>query len=298
LRAIAQQQFLIREDSMKQLSSRAATGGAGRRSFLRGAACAGLCAATAPALGLLAAPARASNWRGFVGCVKPRANDPVLAEMIRLLPVGIGVGVTYLNLTEGSKEEMQRSFDNYEKNIAYLASQKCDTISIEGAPPFMILGPDGEARLVDGWKDKYKTDMFTSSQNQVNVLRAMKIKKIFGVAAFGQELNRAFAKYFEDSGISVADMATIDVSFKGIPDLPPEMLYGLIKKTFLSHKGSDAIYILGSGLDTLSIIEALEQDLGVPVVQPTAARVWEIQKRLHVRQPVKGYGTLLATMPV
>jgi len=54
----------------------------------------------------------------------------------------------------------------------------CDTISIEGAPPFMILGPDGEARLVDGWRQKYKTDMFTSSQNQVNVLKAMKIKKI------------------------------------------------------------------------------------------------------------------------
>jgi maleate isomerase len=75
------------------------------------------------------------------------------------------------------------------------------------------------------------------------------------------------------------------------------MLYGLIKKNFLAHKGSDAIYILGSGLDTLSIIEALEQDLGVPVVQPTAARVWEIQRRLHVRQPVKGYGVLLATLP-
>jgi Maleate cis-trans isomerase len=205
--------------------------------------------------------------------------------------------MTYLNFTEGSQREMERSFPNYEKNIAYLASQKCDVISIEGAPPFMMLGPEGEAKLVDGWKEKYKTDMFTSSQNQVNVLRAMKIKKIFGVAAFGPEQARTFAKYFEDSGIAVAAMETIDVSFAGIPDLPPELLYKLIKKKFLQHKGSDAVYILGSGLDTLSIIEALEQDLGVPVVQPTAARVWEIQKRLHVRQPVKGYGILLETLP-
>ena len=67
-------------------------------------------------------PAHAANWRGLVGCVKPRANDPVIAEMIRLLPVGIGVAVAYLNFTEGSNEEMQRSLPNYEKNIAYLAS--------------------------------------------------------------------------------------------------------------------------------------------------------------------------------
>lgn len=282
---------------MGKLSSCSAAGIFGRRSFIRGAAAAGLYAAAAPALGLLAGPANASNWRGLVGCVKPRANDPVLAEMIRLLPPGIGVAVAYLNFTEGSRGEMERSFPNYEKNIAYLASQRCDVISIEGAPPFMILGLEGEAKLVDGWKEKYKTDMFTSSQNQVNVLRAMKIKKIFGVAAFGPEQGRTFAKYFEDNGIAVAAMETIDVSFAGIPDLPPELLYKLIKKKFLQHRGSDAIYILGSGLDTLSIIEALEQDLGVPVVQPTAARVWEIQRRLHVRQPVKGYGALLATLP-
>ncbi len=282
-----------------QLSSHAASGMFGRRCFLRGAASVGLAAAATPALGLLAGPTHATNWRGLVGLVKPRANDPVLVEIARLLPVGVGLAVTYLNLSEGTREEMQRGFDNYEKNIAYLASQKYNLISIEGAPPFMILGPEGETKLVEGWKEKYKTDMFTSSQNQVNVLKAMKVKKLFGVAAFGQDLNKAYAKYFEDSGISVAEMATIDVSFAGIPNLPPEMLYGLIKNAFLKHKASaDAIYILGSGLDTLSIIEALEQDLGVPVVQATAARVWEIQKRLHVRQPVKGFGTLLETMPV
>jgi len=282
---------------MRKLSSFSAAGVFGRRSFMRGAACAGLYAAAAPALGLLAGPANASNWRGLVGCVKPRANDPVIAETARLLPPGIGIAVAYLNFTEGSAREMERSFPNYEKNIAYLASQKCDVISIEGAPPFMMLGPDGENKMVEGWKEKYKTDMFTSSQNQVNVLRAMKIKKIFGIAAFGPEQAKVFAKYFEDSGIAVAAMASIETSFAGIPDLPPELIYKLIKKNFLQHKGSDAIYILGSGLDTLSIIEALEQDLGVPVVQPTAARVWEIQKRLHVRVPVKGYGVLLATLP-
>jgi maleate cis-trans isomerase len=50
-------------------------------------------------------------------------------------------------------------------------------------------------------------------------------------------------------------------------------------------------------LDALGIVATLEQDLGVPVVQPTAARIWEIQRRLHVRQPIKGFGILLETLP-
>src|SRR6266481_70483 len=55
--------------------------------------------------------------------------------------------------------------------------------------------------------------------------------------------------------------------------------------------------ILGSAWRTLDIIETLEQDLQVPVVHPVTARVWEIQKRLHVREPRSGFGHLLAALP-
>jgi maleate cis-trans isomerase len=219
-----------------------------------------------------------------------RGNDQVTAP-------GIGVVPVFLSLTEGSREEMRNSYANYEKNIGYLASLHCDTISIEGAPPFMILGPDGESKLIDGWSQKYNTDMFTSSQNQVKVLRAMKIKKILGVAPFGADLNKSYANYFEASGIGVVAMEGIDVAFRAIQDVPSEIIYSFIKKKFLEHAGVDAIYILGSPLDALGIVATLEQDLGVPVVQPTAARIWEIQRRFHVRPPIKRFGILLETLP-
>jgi maleate isomerase len=278
---------------MAKLTSYSASRIFGRRSFMRSAAY----AAAAPALNFLVGPADASNWRGLVGCIKPTVNSSSLVEMIRLLPLGIGIVPVYLNFTEGTRQEMQNSYANYEKNVAYLASQHCDTISIEGAPPFMILGPDGEAKFVDGWRQKYKTDMFTSSQNQVNVLRAMKIKKILGITPFGADLNKSYAKYFEDCSIGVVAMEGMDVSFRSIPDVPSEVIYSFIKRKFLEHTDADAIYILASNLDTLGIVGTIEQDLGVPVVQPIAARIWEIQRRLHVHQPIKGYGSLLETLP-
>ena len=85
--------------------------------------------------------------------------------------------------------------------------------------------------------------------------------------------------------------------FNQVQKLSGEQVYAHIKKNFLKHKGADAIYMLGSGWRTLDIIDMLEQDLQVPVVHPVPARVWEIQKRLHVRQPRTGYGQLLAAMP-
>jgi maleate isomerase len=268
-----------------------------RRSLMLSAAGASLCAAASSALNLIAGPANASNYRGVVGDIKPRATDSGLVDMIRLLPEGIGVIPVFLNLSEGTREEYGNSYGNYEKNIAYLASQKCNVICIEGAPPFMILGPTGEAKMVDGWKQKYKTDMFTSSQNQVNAFRALKAKKILGITAAGPDLNKSYAKYFEDCGIGVVAMEGMDVDFKSIPDVSRDMISAFIKKKFAEHKGADAVYILGSALEALPLIAPLERDLKVPVVQAIAARIWEIQKRLNVHEPIKGYGRLLETLP-
>jgi maleate cis-trans isomerase len=44
------------------------------------------------------------------------------------------------------------------------------------------------------------------------------------------------------------------------------------------------------------VIDMLERDLGVPVIHPVPARVWEIQHRLSIREPVKGFGRLLGEM--
>jgi len=268
-----------------------------RRCVLRGAAATGLAAALRSAF--LAAPARASTYRGIVGDIKPRATDSSLVDMIKLLPDGIGVIPVYLNLTEGSRREYGSSYATYEKHIAYLASQKCNVIAIEGAPPFMLLGPAREAEMIEEWKRKYNTDMFTSSQNQVNAFRALKAKRILGITSGsgGPEMDKVYAKYFEDNGFDVVAMKGMGVEFKSIPEVPAATIAAFIKQAFAEHAGADAVYILGSSLEALPLIAPLEGELGVPVVQAIAARIWEIQKRLHVHEPIKGYGRLLETLP-
>ena len=103
--------------------------------------------------------------------------------------------------------------------------------------------------------------------------------------------------YFEDNGIGVVAMEGMGVEFKSIPDVPAATIASFIKKAFAEHEGADAVYILGSALEALPLIAPLERDLGVPVVQAIAARIWEIQKRLKVHEPIKGYGRLLETLP-
>jgi maleate cis-trans isomerase len=258
---------------------------------------AGLAAASASAL--LSGSAKAANYRGVVGVIKPRPDGSSLVDMIKLLPDGIGVVPVFLNLREGSRQEYGSAYSTYETHIAYLAAHKCNLIAIEGAPPFMLLGPARETEMVDGWKRKYQTDMFTSSQNQVNAFRALKAKRILGITSGsgGPEMNQVYTKYFTDTGFDVVAMEGMGVEFRSVPNVPPETIGAFIKKTFAERQGADAVYILGSSLEALPLIAPLERELGVPIVQAVAARIWEIQRRLNIREPIKGYGRLLETLP-
>ena len=128
-------------------------------------------------------------------------------------------------------------------------------------------------------------------------MKALKVKSFVGATYFSGSINKTFSDYFTDAGFKVKAMAGIDVPFEKVQELPAEMIYDHIKRQYLKTKGADAIYMLGSGWRTLDIIDTLEQDLGVPVIHPVTARVWEIQKRLHVNEPQAGYGWLLADMP-
>jgi len=47
----------------------------------------------------------------------------------------------------------------------------------------------------------------------------------------------------------------------------------------------------------LDMVEALEQDLRIPVLHPGVATAWEILLRLGVHAPRTGYGRLLSQLP-
>ena len=234
----------------------------------------------------------------IVGMIMPTTRPGTVIELVPLLPRGVGLLTVYLQFREGTESEFKEGFGEYETQIAILADHDCDIIHPQGAPPFMVQGLTKETALVDGWEQKFRTPIFTSGQNHVRALHALKARSIFGATYFPGDINKVYAKYFEDAGFKVYGMENIPgVEFAKAQDVPSSQVYDFIKAGFAKTPGAECVYLLGSAWHTLDIIDKLEQDLGVPVVHPQTARVWEIQKRLQINEPKQGYGTLLAKLP-
>jgi maleate cis-trans isomerase len=238
-----------------------------------------------------------TSWRGVVGNIKPTMRPGSVEELCRILPEGIGIIPLFLDIQRGAREDFTTILKSYEPMIAKLAEHEVDLIHPEGAPPFMVLGYQGEAELLKKWEKTYRTPMFTSGTNHIRALNALKVKRFVGASYFSGSINQTFGKYFVDAGFDVLAMEGIEVPFKDVGNLSPEQVYKHVKKVFLKHrKEAEGIYLLGSGWRVMGIIDLLERDLGVPVIHPVPTRCWEIQRRLTINHPVSGYGRLLAEM--
>jgi maleate isomerase len=183
------------------------------------------------------------------------------------------------------------------EKVAELAKEGVDLIHPEGAPPFMVHGFKGEEKIVKEWEAEFKIPIVTAAQTQVEALRALNVKKFVGVTYFVGTINDMFTRYFDEAGFEVLTMAGMKVDFADVGRLASTEIYAHTRQAFLNNPGADGIYMLGTGWRCLDIIHLLEEDLQVPVVHAVPARVWSVQKRLHIRQKRTGFGKLLEEMP-
>lgn len=239
-----------------------------------------------------------ANWRGTVGVVKPTYESGSLVEFIRLLPEGVGVIPVYAGIKQHTEQGYLDAMETYHERVAELARIGVDLMHPEGGPPFMVRGYKNEREIVRQWEEEYKVPIFTSGMTQAEALRALGIKKFVGCTYFrDKKLNDIFSRYFTDAGFTVLGMEGMDTSPNEAHSLSTEAIYQHIKQSFLKHPGAEGVYLLGSGAWRVIDIVAVEEDIRVPVVHPVAARVWYVQKRLNVHQPVQGVGRLLAELP-
>jgi len=234
----------------------------------------------------------------FIGVINATNRpEPKETQLNDKMPATIRYASRTLDFKRGDEQEFAASMPRYEAKAAELAAMKPDLILPGGAPPFMLLGFNGEREIIRGWENKYGVPMFTSGQNHVRALKTLGVKTFVGISYFPAKLNAIFQRYFTEAGFRVLAMEGIPVQFADVPKFPPAQIADFIKNEYTKHREAEGVYMLGSAWKTLDIIGELEQTLNVPVVHPGPARCWEIQLRLGLRQPIPGYGRLLAEMP-
>jgi maleate isomerase len=108
---------------------------------------------------------------------------------------------------------------------------------------------------------------------------------------FSPELTALGVDYFRNEGFEI-----VHAEAAALPSAQLAINPGQLFEWVRAHvpKEIDAIYIGGNGLRAVGVIQALEEDLGIPVLTANQALFWHLLHLAGTRLPVTGYGRLFA----
>ena len=78
-----------------------------------------------------------------------------------------------------------------------------------------------------------------------------------------------------------------------IYDETAERAYGLAR--LVDRPEAEAVFLSGTGMPTLPVLELLEQDLRKPAISSASAMMWHALRCCGVNQPIPAYGRLLTS---
>jgi maleate isomerase len=97
--------------------------------------------------------------------------------------------------------------------------------------------------------------------------------------------------HLEAHGFEVVNFANLP-GVTNIYDETAERAYRLAR--MVDRKNGEAVFLSGTGLPTLPVLELLERDLEKPVISSATAMMWHALRLAGVGELVPGYGRLLA----
>lgn len=234
------------------------------------------------------------GWRGRFGHVSPALHDTQGLEFEQLLPKGVMVVTTTLNVQNLVEAEFDRAFNIMEQGALALAREEVGAIIIGGDPIFCLKGLGSHQKMVDAVYAKTGIPTSTTLSASMDALKSIGVRRLAIATPFVSERDEALCRYLEGSGFEVLAIKGLGITRNvDLTRVPFHASYQLAVEVFSKAKSAEAIYLPCSRWPVVENIDPLEKDLGIPVVSNVQAMTWFGLKSLGIKEQIKGYGTLL-----
>ncbi|MEN9773280.1 MAG: hypothetical protein RL322_350 [Pseudomonadota bacterium] len=215
-----------------------------------------------------------------VGLMVPINNTTMDRELTAWLPAGSSCHT--LKVPRGPGLLTRDSIPAYVDGAIDLAAQytrsQPDLIAYGCTAAGFLMGPSADADLSQRLEQASGRPVVTTANAMVKILQRTGARRIAVVTPYKDEVNRQLTHYLEASGIEVECLNALPVANTDeLGRVTAEQVDTMARQTV--NDRHEALFIACSQLPTLTILDALRQDLGIPVwssISATAAIATEM----------------------
>jgi maleate isomerase len=240
----------------------------------------------------ISAPKIRFGWRLRLGMLLPSSNLVAEPEIPAMLPDGVSLHTTRLKLAGGSSSELLAMTEKVEEGAALIADCNPDLIVFH-CTAVSTFDPAMEGKLKARIETTTGKRATATSEALIAAFRTFGARKIVLVSPYSPETNAREVAFLAHHQISVLREVGLNldggVAFAAVE---PDEWYRLTIAH--RHPDADAYFLSCTTIRAASVIEALERDLGKPVVTSNQAVAWHSLRMGGVRDQTTGFGALLS----
>jgi len=232
------------------------------------------------------------GWRLRLGMLLPSSNQVAEPELPSMLPDGVAVHTTRLKLAGGGRDELLRMTEKIEEAADLVADAGVDLIVFH-CTAVSTFDADMEKRIGERIRKATGKPSIATSEALTTAFRALNARKIVLISPYKHDVNQREVDYFAHNQIDVIKEHGLALdggnAFAGVE---PGAWYRLA----MQHRdiNADAYFLSCTTIRATPVIEALERDLGKPVVTSNQAMAWHALRTGGVRDKVAGFGRLFS----
>ena len=133
------------------------------------------------------------------------------------------------------------------------------------------LGREAEETLVRRLEASARTRFVTAFAGVVDALQFLGVRRIAYATPYDEALTRRGREHLTLHDFEVVGMARLE-GVRDIYEETPDRAYAVGRQA--DRAEAEAVFLSGTGMPTLPILQALEDDLGKPVISAASAMMW------------------------
>jgi len=227
-----------------------------------------------------------------IGLIVPSSNTTMEPEFYEMAPEGVSIHTARMRLREVQAEALREMAEDATEAAELLSTAGVNLLVYGCTTGSLLGGTEWERKLVEKIQRFGRVPSFSTSGAVVEALKEFEAEKIVVATPYIEKLNALEKGFLEDHGFEVLGMKGLGlVSNLEIGKEPPSAAYRLACDVFRPE--ADAVFISCTNFRTIEVIEALEADLGKPIVTSNQASMWKALSAGGIREKIFGYGGLL-----
>lgn len=231
--------------------------------------------------------------RARLGVLLPSGNSVAEAELHAMLPPGVGLNVTRLELRGSSEPELMRMIEALEPAARLLADARVDRIAFH-CTAVSTFAPALGGAIRTRIEGATTLPAFATSDAILAAFAALGARNTLLVTPYVEPVHLREIAFLAAHGITVAGGDWMGVNTNAeMAAIPAEAIRDQALRVAATAPRADLCFLSCTAIRSAGVIEILEQALGMPVITSNQAMLWHGLRSMGVPDAVPGFGRLM-----